>query len=114
MSESGQVGAIVLLRPASGATDVPITVKTLTEHAPDRDAAEHARRWFEGAGFNVGPLVGTSFSIVAPAAHMSSLFPDFSPGKERELRLDRLPRAVAENLQAVATESPPEFGPNNP
>ena len=114
MSESERVGAIVLMRPAAGPSDVPVTARTLAEHTPDPNAVERARRWFTQAGFDVGPLVGTSFSIVASADRMSSVFPDFSAGTERELGLDRLPAEVAESLQAVATESPPDFGPGNP
>lgn len=114
MTGSDQLGAIVVLRPAGGVTDEPITARTLERHRPDPSAAERARDWFAHTGFSVGPLVGVSFSVVAPAERMRSTFPNYEASVEQELALDALPADVAATVQAVTTESPPDFGPGNP
>lgn len=108
-------GALVVLRPAGGrdVTAGPITAANVSEHAPDPDAAERARRTFADAGFGTGPLTGISFSITGPRDLMESWFPGFAgvEGTGAELPLDRLPADVSAAVQAVVTEAPPDFGP---
>jgi hypothetical protein len=81
----------------------------------DAEQGEQVRQWFAQAQFTVGPLVGISFSIEAPRALMESHFPDFAEheGTGAELRLDHLPREIADRVQAVVSEAPPEFGPRS-
>jgi hypothetical protein len=114
MSEQ-PAGALVVLRPAGGGdvTGGPITAADVGRHAPDPQAAERARRAFADAGFEVGELVGISFSIAGPRRLLEAWFPGFVKleGTGAELPLDRLPSDVAETVQAVVTEAPPEFGP---
>ena len=114
MSGSDDVGALVVLRPAAGETAEPITAQTIERHRPDPDQAERVRSWFADAGFKVGPIVGVSFSIVAPAERMSAVFPGIAAGVEQELSAEALPRELRASVQAVTTESPPDFGPGNP
>ncbi|HXS32696.1 MAG TPA: hypothetical protein VN758_02840 [Solirubrobacterales bacterium] len=77
---------------------------------------ERARRFFTEQGFEVGPMVGISFSIAAPLQEMERLFEGSERSAERggELPLDRLPPEIRKTVLAVATEAPPDFGPGNP
>lgn len=87
-------------------------------HSPDGagEGVEHARDFFSERGFEVGPLVGISFSIAGSSERMESQFADFEPqsGQERELSLDGLPPQVRKAVRTVTTEAPPAFGPGNP
>jgi hypothetical protein len=116
MSEQ-PAAALVVLRPAGGGdvTGEPITAATVREHQPDPQAAERARRAFADAGFEVGPLVGISFSIAGPRRLLESRFPGFDEleGTGAELPLDRLPADTADAVAAVVSEKPPDFGPGN-
>jgi hypothetical protein len=99
------VARLVVLRPAGGGEPgegEAITAESIGRHAPDPDVAERARRYFAERGFEVGPLVGISFSITGP------------PGLMEELDLEALPADVREAVHEVATEPPPDFGPGNP
>ncbi len=79
---------------------------------------ERVRRWLEGEGFKVGPLVGISFSIEAPRPRMEETFAGFAEAElaqgERELTLEALPEDVRSAVKAVVLEAPPDFGPWNP
>ncbi len=94
MTAEPRTAALVILRPGAG-NDV--------------------RRFFSEAEFNVGPLVGESFSIEAPRELMESWFGDFAEreGTDAELDLGRLPPEVAGAVRAVATQAPPDFGPTS-
>jgi hypothetical protein len=114
-----RAAALVVLKPASGADRSPneaITTATLRQNAPDPGVAERLRSHFVRQGFEVGPLVGISFSIAGPRELMSGVFPGYaqSEGTDAELPLDALPEDLRSAVQAVATEAPPEFGPWNP
>lgn len=103
----------VLLRPAHGGARPPggVTAATAAEHAPDPQAAERARGWFAAHGFEAAPLVGAAFAVTAPADLTSATFgevPDVG-----ELPLDRLPREIAADVEAVVAEPPPDFGPTS-
>lgn len=82
----------------------------------DPAEAERVRSFFADAGLEVGPEVGGSFSVAGPASAMRELFPDLEPdaASERTLSPERLPGEVAQALEAVVTEAPPDFGPGNP
>jgi hypothetical protein len=109
------LSAQVLLRSASGeapAGDAVITAATLERYLPSPEAAERVRDRLARAGFEVGPLVGNSFSITAPVETFEK---NFGSGvreaaeKGQEIPADDLPREVA----AVTFTPPPDFGPTS-
>ena len=75
-----------------------------------------ARDWFAGQGFEVGPLMGISFSIAGPPERVRELFADYDDHAATggELSLDRVPAEVRSGVRAVALDAPPAFGPGNP
>jgi hypothetical protein len=114
-----RAAALVVLRPADGRErhgGETITAASLDQHVPDPESAERVRRFFAERGFDVGPLVGISFSISAPRALMERTFAGFQEleGTGRELPHDPLPSDVRAAIQAVTTEPAPDFGPGNP
>lgn len=107
------------MRPAGGGEPgerEAIVAATIGREAPDPEVAERARHFFAEQDFEVGPLVGVSFSIVAPRQRMVHLFEGFGrlEGSGQELPLDALPPGIRGMLHAVTTEAPPDFGPGNP
>jgi hypothetical protein len=72
-------------------------------------------------GFEVGPLVGTSFSISAPGEVFERVFGvKPRPGSKGmlasgsyELPQDGLPLAVRNAVHAVTFTPPPDFGPRS-
>lgn len=114
-----RVAALVVMRPAGGGEPggrEPITAETIERNAPEPEATERVRRFFAEQGFEVGPLVGVSFSIAAPRETTEQLFEGFGQleGTGRELPLNALPPDIQEEVHAVTTEAPPDFGPGNP
>jgi hypothetical protein len=104
--------AQVVLRPASGkAPALPPSTANLAEYLPSPQAAERVAAWFRGQGFEVGPVVGTSFSVTGPPSLFERVF---GARKGLEYALDRLPDDVAPAVEAVALSPPPDFGPGNP
>jgi hypothetical protein len=116
-SESPTVSAQVLLRPASGRRiggRDEITSENIREYAPPADAAALARRTFEADGFEVGPLVGVSFSIAAPVSTFERVFKTPIKVDDRsslELPLAALPESLRRVIEAVTFERPVDFGP---
>lgn len=113
MNDPSVASALVVLHPAGGPVTEPVTAATIADHQPDPAVVERLRDWFAEQGFEVGPLVGTSFSITAPADTMAATFSDFAGGP-RELDLGGLPPETVGAVQAVAVGAPPAFGPGNP
>ncbi len=111
--DAPRVSTQVVLRPASGAAVDPamITAANIAQFAPDPATAERVRRAFAGLGFEVGPVVGNSFAITAPASTFERVFRRSSPAGGLELPLDGLPADVAQPIQAVTFTPPPAFGP---
>ena len=120
------VSAQVVLRPATTPPSGElVTSSTIAEYAPPAEAAESIRRFFAGAGFSVGPLVGISFSISGPLASFERTFDERPRVKDRggvqeattaaghELRLDRLPPELQPFVGAVTFTPPPDFGPTS-
>lgn len=121
------LAAQVVLRPASGAAPPAeqLTAATLRRYEPSAHAAATAQAYFRETGFDVGDLVGISFSVTGPRSRFEAVFgdtitvDDAGPGAAgvmvagggRELRLDLLPGDVAAAVQAVTFTPPPEFGP---
>lgn len=121
--EGRTLSAQVLLRPASGrevAGDTVITTETLEQYLPSPEVAERVRVRYSRAGFEVGPVVGNSFSITAPASKFEQALHtkvreagkgavEFAGGPE--LSPEALPRELAEDVATVTFTPPPDFGP---
>jgi hypothetical protein len=122
------VSAQVVLRAAPGRPipETPaLTAETLPGFLPSPEVVQTAVQAFRQAGFELGPLVGISFSITAPAARFEELFharlrrkKDGSlvsyAGRGRdsfELPLEALPARLRDIIEAVAFTPPPDFGP---
>jgi hypothetical protein len=118
MHAERQSALVVLRSPETGsaAEEEQITASTIAAMSPDKAVAEHARRFFAGQGFELGPLIGISFSITAPAEQMERQFEGFErlAGGGGELPLGGLPPEVRQSVRAVTVEAPPDFGPWNP
>jgi hypothetical protein len=124
------ISAQVVLRPASGrpaGSDEAITSANVEQFLPSPAAAERVRKAFSARGFDVGPVVGTSFAITAPTQRFEELFgvrvrPREGGGIEAvrggddadlELPLSRLPDPLADGVAAVTFSPPPDFGPTS-
>ena len=72
---------------------------------------------FAAAGFQVGPLVGVSFSIAAPIERFEDFFKvraeqqGAQPFLVDELPLSALPPGLREQIETVLFTRPPDFGP---
>jgi hypothetical protein len=122
------LSAQVVLRPAGEPSRLPITADTLLDHAPDPGDAAQVAEHLRAEGFEVGPLVGTSFAITASRTRFETTFgvhlevergPDDAVSRvttsegEFELPVGRLPTAVARHVSAVTFTPPPDFGPGS-
>lgn len=130
--ESEQVvSAQVILTSASGKTfdgETNLTAENIAEYVPAPETVVTTQAAFEALGFEVGEMVGISFSIIAPIetfeetfgtslvydeeAGIQSAYDDGSLGYE--LPLESLPDPLAENVVAVTFTPPPDFGPFGP
>jgi hypothetical protein len=88
-----------------------ITTANVREALPAADAVERTRAAFERAGFDLGPVVGNSFSITAMPAAFTKMFKTKLSAESYELALHALPRDVASLIEAVTFTPPPDFGP---
>ncbi len=110
------LSAQVLLKPSTGVMprDADITAANVAALSPEPHTAADIRKRLVDAGFEVGPLVGPSFSITAPPAVFKRVFKLSSPGSDLgEIPLDHLPEPVRRAVAAVTFPSPPDFGPGN-
>jgi hypothetical protein len=123
------ISAQVVLRPASGKAvgQSAITAENIADYAPSPDAVARTTRAFGEAGFEVGPVVGTSFSITAPLATFEKVFDLKLQRDERgglkavsgkgkpsyELPMPKLSKDVVEQIEAVTFTRPPDFGPSS-
>ncbi len=118
------ISAQVMLLPASGkkiGPDTQITEKNIEEFAPPPEAYHIASEAFRSIGFEIGPLVGVSFSITASARTFENMFKaDLQrsemggiecSGGALELPLDHLPDNTSKIIQTVTFTEPPDFGP---
>ena len=122
------LSAQVILKPASGVPVDPselITAANIDKFLPSREVAAAARKDFAGLGFDVGPLVGTSFSITASQDTFEGAFgvslTALSPGAATltggtgesayEMPRDRLPEHLARGILTVTFSPPDEFHP---
>jgi hypothetical protein len=117
------------MRPASPRrSQAPVTAENVRELLPSAEAAALARQTFERAGFDVGPLVGNSFSITAPMQVFNTMM-DTRLQRDRrtkavkaaradgtaafELPLSGLPQEVKSVIESVTFTPPPDFGPTS-
>jgi hypothetical protein len=108
------ISAQVLLKPASGTMprDVDITAENIGSLAPAPEAAAEVARALAGAGFEVGPVVGLSFSISARRSVFDRFFGIESAGATKgTIPLDRVPALARRHVAAVTFPPPPDFGP---
>lgn len=120
----------MLLAPGgrSPGADTAVTAENVHEYTPDPERAEAARRAYAEAGFEVGEVVGNSFSITAPAGTFEKVFKVKTSRGETEgvkarartggeagyeLSLDDLPAGLSRGVAAVTFTPPPDFGPGN-
>lgn len=118
------VSAQVLLRSATGRSPLEagaITSENIDEFAPPPAAAAEVADAFRSLGFEVGPLVGISFSITGPAHRFVTVFgvtlcqtgdegvACLRPGGAADLELP-LDKVAVEMVQAVhtVTFTPPD------
>ena len=79
--------------------------------------APRVRERFAAAGFQVGPLVGNSFSITGPVKLFERVFKmpaggqGHQPFSVTELPLSGLEPNLGEPIQTVLFTRPPDFGP---
>ncbi len=128
-NDEPMITAQVVLRPATGRTltgHEEITRETLHEFLPDPQMAHRVAAAFADSGYEVGPVVGVSFSISARPAvieqHFRVKLPldqdgrlDFEDHTRRrgfELPLDALPPSLAEQILSISFGPPADlFGP---
>ncbi|MBI3970031.1 MAG: hypothetical protein HY332_01970 [Chloroflexi bacterium] len=130
LGDQETVSAQVVLRPAGGRTldgQSTITSETIGAFLPSSEAVATAREAFRAAGFDVGPVVGNSFSITAPAGTFRKAFNTQLRREARgsvqavkedggagfELPLEHLPEPARGLVSAVTFTPPPDFGPTN-
>ncbi len=101
-----------------------LTSARLAEVEPDEAAARRVMSWWRDKGFDVGPLVGISFSVSGPAElfarhlHAASALAALAEGRSDREHLEipttRLPGPLRRSVAAVTFSAPPDFGPGNP
>lgn len=122
------ISAQVILHPASGQKidgTVLITAKNVAEFAPSPGAVSAVVAEFRSRGFEIGPLVGISFSVTATVSTFEKFFgmhiqTEKDKGYEfitanktfsHELSGDELPELLRKSVHTVAFTLPPDFGP---
>ena len=104
--------ALVVLRP--GGTAPPVHTRDW-EQAPEAVDVERVMEWFRGQGFETGPFVGTSFAISGDAELFRDVLGTAGPAAGgQSFATEALESSVAELVDAIVVQSPPEFGPGNP
>ncbi len=118
------ISAQVILKPKSGTMPKPesVTSENLESFLPDKTRASQTRAHFESLGFEVGALVGNSFSISATPKKFEQHFQtkilhtkQFASLQDGSLELPvaHLPDEVKTTINAVSFSAPPDFGPGN-
>lgn len=125
------VSAQAVLKSGSGKSfdgQTAITAENIADYSPSPDSVTAAAAGFREAGFEVGNMVGNSFSITAPKSTFEKFFkirlkaedsgevklasaPDTGGGYE--LPLKALPRNLSQVVAAVTFSPPPDFGPSS-
>ena len=118
------ISAQVLLQSASGkklGANTLITAENIEDFSPPTDAYPVVSNLFRSKDFEVGPLVGPTFSITASVNKFEALFKvDLQRGEKDaiecvggglEILLDNLPADARKIIQTVTFSEPPDFGP---
>ena len=126
-----ELSAQVMLRSASGTapdSSTAVTAENVRDYLPSSSSITEARRAFEEAGFEVGQVVGNSFSITAPKSTFEKVFKiklredkqkgvtahvEASDEGSYELPTSKLAEALRREVAAVTFTPPPDFGPTN-
>lgn len=110
-------------KPIDGGTK--ITAENIKEFEPPPDSAVKVREIFASKGFEIGSIVGISFSITASVSKFEELFKtrlrlDERGGVESvkkdgsasyELSTRALPKSISDLILTVSFTPPPDFGP---
>jgi hypothetical protein len=125
------VSAQVALKSASGKAfdgNTAITSENIGDYSPSPDTVAAAAAGFQRAGFEVGNMVGNSFSITAPRSTFEKFFKIKLQAKDRgglqvaassdtpesyELPMKALPKDLAQHVAAMTFSPPPDFGPTS-
>lgn len=122
------ISAQVVLKSASGKPFEGTTVITsanIRDFLPSAETVAKVTEAFTAAGFDVGPMVGNSFSITAPVSTFEKVFRAQLRRQENggvvavkdddsssyELPLAGLPQSLTELIEVVTFTPPPDFGP---
>jgi hypothetical protein len=90
---------------------------------PDRAEAHKVQEFFRAAGFDVGDVFGTSFSLIGPIDAFVATFGTDQAVLEpilrgesgaAQLNLSEVPDEVRQGIEAVVVTATPDFGPTNP
>lgn len=128
VSKETLVSAQVILRPASGRQingRTVISAGNVAEFAPSPGAVSSVAAEFRSREFDIGPVVGVSFSVTATIPAFEKFFGmrvrlgkdhayEFALKNKRighELSGGQLPEPLRASVQAVAFPLPPDFGP---
>ena len=110
------ISAQVILRPRGkdSSRGLTITSANIAELAPDAGTAQTIARHFRENGFQLGDIVGTSFSITAPASAFERMFGTrMDKRRELTLPLKSIDPKVAGEIEEVTFTPPPDFGPKS-
>lgn len=111
------VSTQVILRPRglkSSAEAPAITAANVHEYTPEPATVQKVASWFASKGFEVGPAVGTSFSISGPKSTFERVFKTkLARRKSLTMPLQSIPGEIAEEIEEVTFTPPPAFGPTS-
>jgi hypothetical protein len=118
------ISAQVILKAKSGLMPQAesMTAENLEDFMPDESLASQTRAHFENLGFEVGELIGNSFSISAPRKIFEQHFKARIQNTKQhaslndgnlELPISALPDEIRESVNAISFSTPPAFGPSN-
>jgi hypothetical protein len=113
--EGAILSAQVILRSAQGKAPGPadrVTSETVAGFAPDPEGAKAAREAFSRAGFEVGGLVGNSFSITAREETFRKFFGKGRPAAGRSTKSTGKGGSLP-LIASVVFPEPPDFGPSD-
>lgn len=129
MDQNEIVSVQVVLKPSTDMVidgETQITSNNIEDYLPPPNAYALASNILTSLSFEVGPLVGISFSITAKASVFRETFKvgfqkDSKGGIQcvkkngeisRQLPIEHLPKEIIEMIQFVVCAEPLDFGPN--
>jgi hypothetical protein len=124
------VSAQVVLKSASGKSFddlTEITAENVHDFLPTDEAISMTTKAFMSAGFQVGTVVGNSFSISAEVGHFEKFFNvrlryqtsgEIMVGRDDgfdsyELPIEDLPASLGDLIEVITFTRPPDFGPTD-